>query len=298
MKKNNVAIVGNVTGNDASTLNNMLGAEGMSGLYTFTLYGADGQPEQDALKDAIDDCLDEEIDIDSIVCLPLSQAPHKAVRHALADDSATILPVMICDEIRYIIGQEDIAKKAALLEKCLKRDLRILMPRIAIISSDSAQTDTIKKMQEEGNNYFGPFSDEMLETEEIRAFDAFIIADKDNIAEEQIKKLLDDKSPVTLLTGITPSIVATEPNNVYEALALATEVAKNRISYDLPLKNPLPKLFVEKKEDGDKARFAKKKGGFDPSAHKRENITYNTKAPAEEIPVEEAPAEEQLVKES
>ena len=41
MKKNNVAIVGNVTGNDASVLNNMLGAEGMSGLYTFTLYGAD-----------------------------------------------------------------------------------------------------------------------------------------------------------------------------------------------------------------------------------------------------------------
>ena len=60
----------------------------MSGLYTFTLYGADGQPEQDALKDAVDDCLDEEIDIDAIVCLPLAQAPHKAVRHALADDSA------------------------------------------------------------------------------------------------------------------------------------------------------------------------------------------------------------------
>ena len=175
MKKNNVAIVGNVTGNDASLLNNMLGAEGMSGLYTFTLYGADGQPEQDALKDAIDDCLDEEIDIDAIVCLPLAQAPHKAVRHALADDSATILPVMICDETRYITaGQDDIAKKAALLEQCLKRDLNILMPRIAVISSDSEQADAIKKMQEEGNSFFGPFSGEILESEEIRAFDAFI----------------------------------------------------------------------------------------------------------------------------
>ena len=293
MKKNNVAIVGNVTGNDASLLNNMLGAEGMSGLYTFTLYGADGQPEQDALKDAIDDCLDEEIDIDAIVCLPLAQAPHKAVRHALADDSATILPVMICDEIRYIAGQEDIAKKAALLEQCLKRDLSILMPRIAVISSDSEQADAIKKMQEEGNSFFGPFSGEMLESEDIRAFDAFIIADKENIAEEQIKKLLDDKSPVTLLTGIAPSVVATEPSNIYDALALATDVAKNRVSYDFPLKNPLPKLFVEKKEDGDKARFAKKKGGFDPAAHKRENVTYNTKAPtAEEILSEEPMVEE------
>ena len=294
MKKNNVAIVGNVTGNDASLLNNMLGAEGMSGLYTFTLYGADGQPEQDALKDAIDDCLDEGIDIDAIVCLPLAQAPHKAVRHALADDSATILPVMICDETRYITaGQDDITKKAALLEQCLKRDLSILMPRIAIISSDSEQADTIKKMQEEGNSFFGPFSGEILESEEIRAFDAFIFADKENIAEEQIKKLLDDKSPVTLLTGIAPSVVATEPNNIYDALALTTDVAKNRVSYDFPLKNPLPKLFVEKKEDGDKARFAKKKGGFDPAAHKRENVTYNTKAPtAEEILSEEPMVEE------
>ena len=294
MKKNNVAIVGNVTGDDASLLNNMLGAEGMSGLYTFTLYGADGQPEQDALKDAIDDCLDEEIDIDAIVCLPLAQAPHKAVRHALADDSATILPVMIYDETRYITaGQDDITKKAALLEQCLKRDLNILMPRIAVISSDSEQADAIKKMQEEGNSFFGPFSGEMLESEDIRAFDAFIIADKENIAEEQIKKLLDDKSPVTLLTGIAPSVVATEPSNIYDALALATDVAKNRVSYDFPLKNPLPKLFVEKKEDGDKARFAKKKGGFDPAAHKRENVTYNTKAPtAEEILSEEPMVEE------
>ena len=294
MKKNNVAIVGNVTGNDASLLNNMLSAEGMSGLYTFTLYGADGQPEQDALKDAIDDCLDEGIDIDAIVCLPLAQAPHKAVRHALADDSATILPVMIYDETRYITaGQDDITKKAALLEQCLKRDLNILMPRIAVISSDSEQADAIKKMQEEGNSFFGPFSGEILESEEIRAFDAFIFADKENIAEEQIKKLLDDKSPVTLLTGIAPSVVATEPNNIYDALALTTDVAKNRVSYDFPLKNPLPKLFVEKKEDGDKARFAKKKGGFDPAAHKRENVTYNTKAPAaEEILSEEPMAEE------
>ena len=293
MKKNNVAIVGNVTGNDASVLNNMLGAEGMSGLYTFTLYGADGQPEQDALRDAIDDCLDEEIDIDSIVCLPLTQAPQKAVRHALADDSATILPVMICDETRFItVEPDDIAKKAALLEQCLRRDLSILMPRIAIISSDSEQADNIKKMQEKGNSFFGPFSPELLESEEARAFDALIIADKDNKAEEQIKKLLDDKTPVTLLTGTALSVVATEPSNIYDALALATDVVKNRISYDFPLKNPLPKLFVEKKEDGDKARFAKKKGGFDPAAHKRENVTYNTKAPAEETPVEEPMVEE------
>lgn len=288
MKKNNVAIVGNVTGNDASILNNMLSAEGMSNLYTITLYGADGQPEQEALKDALDDCMEEDVDIDSIVCLPLALTPHKAVRHALEDDSATILPVTISDETRYItVEQEDIQKKAALLELCLKRDLSILMPRIAIISSDSENTDVIKKMQEDDTNIFGPFPGEILETEGIRAFDALIIVGKENKTEEYIKSL-SKKPSIILLTGIAAPIVATEPNNIYEALALVTEVAKNRIVYDFPLKNPLPKLFVEKKEDGDKARYAKKKGGFDPTAHKRENVTYNTKAPTEEKQVEES----------
>jgi 4-hydroxythreonine-4-phosphate dehydrogenase len=31
---------------------------------------------------------------------------------------------------------------------------------------------------------------------------------------------------------------------------------RHRIDYDEPLANPLPKLYHEKREDGDKARFA------------------------------------------
>jgi 4-hydroxythreonine-4-phosphate dehydrogenase len=39
-------------------------------------------------------------------------------------------------------------------------------------------------------------------------------------------------------------------------------VFRNRRFYDEPLANPLPKLFHEKREDGDKARFARPKDIF------------------------------------
>ena len=41
-----------------------------------------------------------------------------------------------------------------------------------------------------------------------------------------------------------------------QAIYTAIDVFRNRQQYDEPLANPLPKLFHEKREDGDKARFA------------------------------------------
>lgn len=41
-----------------------------------------------------------------------------------------------------------------------------------------------------------------------------------------------------------------------QAIYTAIDVYRNRKLYDEPLKNPLPKLFHEKREDGEKARFA------------------------------------------
>ena len=38
----------------------------------------------------------------------------------------------------------------------------------------------------------------------------------------------------------------------------AIDIFRNRIHYDEPLANPLPKLYHEKREDGEKARFAVK----------------------------------------
>jgi 4-hydroxythreonine-4-phosphate dehydrogenase len=41
-----------------------------------------------------------------------------------------------------------------------------------------------------------------------------------------------------------------------QAIFTAIDMYRHRLDYDEPLANPLPKLFHEKREDGDKARFA------------------------------------------
>ena len=47
-----------------------------------------------------------------------------------------------------------------------------------------------------------------------------------------------------------------DENSLRHAIYTAIDIFRNRQNYDEPLKNPLPKLFHEKREDGDKARFA------------------------------------------
>lgn len=276
MKKINIALVGNATGEDASMLNTMLSTEGMPSLYTVALYGADGQPENEALADAVEDCIDTESDINAIVCLPMAQNPRKAIRQALGENSASLLPVMINEEERYITsGKNDISEKAEMLMKCLKRDIRIDMPRMAVVGNEDLK-EAVDAMFEKGIQAFGPYSSEILKQEELRAFDGIIIVGNENAdgAEQKILEELHD-SYITLMAGAEMAIASAQPKDLYEALAIVTDITRNRVEYDLPLANPLPKLYVEKKEDGDKARYIKKKG-FDPAAHKRENVTYTT----------------------
>ena len=44
-----------------------------------------------------------------------------------------------------------------------------------------------------------------------------------------------------------------------QAIYAAIDIWRNRQNYDEPLANPLPKLYHEKREDGEKARFTVKK---------------------------------------
>jgi 4-hydroxythreonine-4-phosphate dehydrogenase len=47
-----------------------------------------------------------------------------------------------------------------------------------------------------------------------------------------------------------------DEQSMRQAIYTAIDIFRNRQNYDEPLKNPLPKLFHEKREDGEKARFA------------------------------------------
>ena len=55
MKLPSIALVGNAPQDKCDLLNNMLREDDLTDLCSITLYGADGQPEQEALHDALED---------------------------------------------------------------------------------------------------------------------------------------------------------------------------------------------------------------------------------------------------
>jgi 4-hydroxythreonine-4-phosphate dehydrogenase len=50
-----------------------------------------------------------------------------------------------------------------------------------------------------------------------------------------------------------------DPASLRHAIYAAIDILRNRKEYDDPQKNPLPKLYHEKREDGEKVRFISKK---------------------------------------
>ena len=77
MKLPSIALVGNAPQDKCDLLNNMLREDDLADLCSITLYGADGQPEQEALHDALED--QKKGIIQGIVCLPMQVSPKKAV---------------------------------------------------------------------------------------------------------------------------------------------------------------------------------------------------------------------------
>ena len=71
------------------------------------------------------------------------------------------------------------------------------------------------------------------------------------------------------------------PASLRHAIYAAIDIFRNRADYDEPMANPLPKLYHEKREDGEKARFAQKKP-FPPKASEAQDAPKETNNPPEE----------------
>ena len=272
-----IALVGNAPENKHELLNTLLADDTLTEMYDVSLYGADGQPEADSLQDAIDDWHDGIID--GIACLPL--------REGLPEG----MPIKIhaTSRLAYVsktrdITQESIVKRATALAKALKRDLSILNPRIAILSlnseiatgDDSAEINIIapavSELVKKRIQAFGPIANgKFFDTDDFMAFDA-VLQMREGQCDEAFANVSNENF-VTMFAEAEPAITMAEPEELLKALNLSADIARNRKVYDQPFDNPLPKLYHEKREDGDKARFAVKKG-FNPAEHRRENVTY------------------------
>ena len=198
----------------------------------------------------------------------------------------THLPVK---DIATAITKESIIEKAAIFHQALKRDFRISSPRIAVLSLNPHAGDdgllgseekdviipAIEELADKGIQAFGPYAaDGFFGSGTYDHFDGVLAMYHDQGLAPF--KTIALESGVNYTAGLP--IVRTSPdhgtaydiagkgiadeNSMRQAIYTAIDIFRNRKNYDEPLQNPLPKLFHEKREDGDKARFAKPKDIF------------------------------------
>ena len=192
----------------------------------------------------------------------------------------THLPIK---DITKAITKEAIIEKATIFHQSLRRDFRISCPRIAVLSLNPHAGDNgllgaeekdiiqpaIEQLAENGIQAFGPYAaDGFFGSGSFYYFDGVLAMYHDQ-GLAPFKTIALDNG-VNFTAGLP--IVRTSPdhgtaydiagqgkadeNSLRQAIYTAIDIWRNRQNYDEPLQNPLPKLFHEKREDGNKARFA------------------------------------------
>ena len=219
----------------------------------------------------------------------LVMAPVQPITGPVREDKA--LTVMVSDRVRIglvtthlpikdvaeAIKVETIVEKGRIFHTCLKRDFRISNPRIAVLAlnpqlgteEEQIIKPAIEEMENNGIQAFGPYvADEFFGNALYGEFDG-VLAMYDDQGIVPFKTLALEYG-VKLKAGITAVCTTpdhgpafdiagkgmADPQSMRHAIYTAIDMYRHRLEYDEPLANPLPKLYHEKREDGDKARFA------------------------------------------
>ena len=221
----------------------------------------------------------------------LVQAPVVSSHTPDPDDKSLL--IMFADDIRIAlatnhlpikdvatnISSDKLVEKCRLLHTSLKRDFRINNPRIAVLAlnpqlgaeEENIISPALKTVEDAGIQAYGPFTaDDFFGNDLQNDFDG-ILAMYDDQGNVPFKTLAREYG-VKMKTGF-PFVITTpdhdpcfdiagkgiaDPASLRHAIYAAIDIFRNRIHYDEPLANPLPKLYHEKREDGEKARFAVK----------------------------------------
>ena len=186
----------------------------------------------------------------------------------------THLPIK---EVAQAITVEKIVDKCKILYTSLKRDFRISSPRIAVLAlnpqpgteENEIIAPAIEALEKSGVQAYGPYcSDLFFGSDMLHSFDA-VLAMFDDQGIVPFKTLAQEYG-VKLKAGINAICTTPDHGPAFEiagkgiadeqsmrhAIYTAIDMFRHRNDYDEPLANPLPKLYHEKKEDGEKVRFA------------------------------------------
>lgn len=191
----------------------------------------------------------------------------------------THLPIK---DVAKAITKENIIEKATIFSQSLKRDMRISAPRIAVLALNPHAGDggvlgteeqdiispAIAELEQQGVLAFGPYAADGF-------FGSGTYAHYDGVLAMYHDQGLAPFKTLALENGVNFTaglpIVRTSPDHgtaydiagkgiadeqsFRQAIYAAIDIYRNRQNYDEPLADPLPKLYHEKREDGEKARF-------------------------------------------
>ena len=207
----------------------------------------------------------------------LSMLVNEDLRIALVTKNVAI------KDVSEAITKQIIVEKATTLHTCLKRDMRISNPRIAVLAlnphagangllgeeEQEVIKPAIEELEQNGLQAFGPYAaDTFFGNGEFSKFDAVLAMYYDQ-GMAPFKAIVPDNG-VRFTAGLPIVMTAPDHGSCFEiagqgkadesamrnAIYLAIDVARNRVNYDEPLENPLPKLYHEKRDDSEKVRFA------------------------------------------
>ena len=179
------------------------------------------------------------------------------------------------------ITTDNIISKTKILFDSMKRDFMLSEPRVALLGlNPNADGDeeqqviapAIKQMGENGIYAFGPYrSGEFFDGNQTDAFDG-ILAMYDSQASIPFHTLTSECG-IVYIAGLP--LVCTAPSqdpsfsiagkgeadetSLRHAIFEAIDIYRNRKNYDEPFANPLQKLYHERRDESEKARFSVQK---------------------------------------
>lgn len=201
-------------------------------------------------------------------------------------------------QVAESITKASIVNNATVLFKSLRRDFRLSCPRIAMLGLNPKAGDNGLLGSEE-QEIILPAIDELVD-HDIQAFgpyaaDTFFGCNHtehfDGILAMYYEQGLAPFRTLSSCHGITYTVglplvrtSAEIPNSLSlagkgiadelpfrHAIYLAIDIFRNRIEYDAPMSNPLPKLYKERRDESDKVRFAIPRKREDRSPNNGEN---------------------------
>lgn len=196
---------------------------------------------QDSGKTAMEDCLHN--NIDALVITP----QENPVPLPLGS-----MEMLINEDIRMALVDQVDNKSVESFRRTLERDFDCQHPRIAILSDTAPQESTPREPLEEKHiHIYGPYAiKEFFEQEKYMYYDGIITSEKEK-ATEAFASLAYEYG-IRFYAGsdrIITSPFLADTVCLNHATYIATDVYRNRKTYDQERENPLPKLFHDKRED-------------------------------------------------